>query len=617
MLHTTTDQPPETPQAQPKFVEAPQIPVPEILVDMNMPQVREFTAKLRFSPNEGKIWLDDRRMVLLNADSFSSLREELIASLGVDTARGLLTRIGYAAGCRDAEMAWKMGGGKASLKDLMRTGAIFHSLQGFVLAENTLRKDWPVQEGKEYYGEWIWKHSIEDEGHIAHHGIGSHAVCWTEIGYSSGHLSTCTGQRILVREIECRAMGNPYCRNVAKPVSSWEDAAEDLRFLEPQPSKAARSFVPTNMPHGAAPAPNVSPSTFAGETPSDLVVGASTAFHLLRHKVLRVAPTNATVLLLGESGVGKSLIARDVHRSSRRSDMPFAEVNCAAIPEQLMESELFGVDRGAYSGATTSRAGRFEYAEGGTIFLDEIATLSMTAQGKLLRVLQNGEIERLGSSKTLKTNVRVIAATNENLQVAVREGRFREDLFFRLNVFPIVIQPLRERRDDIPLLTEVLLARFSKRHDRPIPGITSRAMEAVLHHRWPGNIRELENVLERGVILAQEGELIDVHHLFSMDSNDLSTPTLLGLNVAGDLIQFDDSFEVPEDPGDLSGHTIDQIAEGLVREGKTSLADMDDAFTRAAVKQAGGNISRAATLLGVSRAQLDYRVKKLEKPAGE
>lgn len=617
MLHTTTDQPHEPLKAAAKFVDAPQISIPEILVDMNMPQVREFTSKLRFSPNEGKIWLDDRRMVLLNADAFSSLREELIASLGVDTARGLLTRIGYAAGCRDAEMAWKMSDGKASLKDLMRTGAIFHSLQGFVLAENTIRKDSPSLEGKEYYGEWIWKHSIEDEGHIAHHGIGSHAVCWTEIGYSSGHLSTCTGQRILVREIECRAMGNPYCRNVAKPVSSWEDAAEDLRFLEPQPARPARSFVPANMPPGAAPAAQVSPSAFAGETPADLIVGASTAFHLLRHKVLRVAPTHATVLLLGESGVGKSLIARDVHRNSRRAERPFVEVNCAAIPEQLMESELFGVDRGAYSGATASRAGRFECAEGGTLFLDEIATLSMTAQGKLLRVLQNGEIERLGSSKTVKTDVRVIAATNENLQLAVREGRFREDLFFRINVFPIVIQPLRERRDDIPLLTEVLLARFSKRHDRPVPGITSRAMQAVLHHRWPGNIRELENVLERGVILAQEGELIDVHHLFSVDSNDLCAPILLGLNVAGDLIEFDDSFDVPGSARDPGSRSIDQIAEGLVREGKTSLSDMDDALTRAAVKQAGGNISRAASLLGMSRAQLDYRVKKLGKTGME
>lgn len=595
-----------------RFVSAPNIPIPEILVDMNLPHVREFASKLRFSPNEGKIWLDDRRMVMLNADAFSSLREELVASLGVDTARGLLTRIGYAAGCRDAEMAWKMSGGKATLVELMRTGAIFHSLQGFVLAERIARDDSHSLEGKDYYGEWIWKHSIEDEGHVAHHGIGSHAVCWTEVGYSAGHLSTCTGQRILVREIECRAMGNPYCRNVAKPVASWDDPEEDLRFLEPQPPKPTKVYMPGDATSAPAPAPKVAPSTFSGEAPTDLVVGASTAFHLLRHKVLRVAPTNATVLLLGESGVGKSLIARDVHHKSRRANLPFVEINCAAIPEQLIESELFGVDRGAYSGATVSRAGRFEAADGGTLFLDEIGILSMTAQGKLLRVLQSGEFERLGSSKTLHTNVRVIAATNENLQAAVREGRFREDLYFRLNVFPLTIQPLRERRDDIPLLTEVLLARYSKRHDRPVPGITSRAMQAILHHSWPGNIRELENVLERGVILAQDGELIDLHHLFSVD-NDISTPTLLGLNNTGDLAQFDANFEPDSPDFNAADQSIDAIAESLVRAGKITLDDMDDALTRAAVKQAGGNISKAATLLGVSRAQLDYRVKKFEK----
>lgn len=584
----------------------PSIAVPELLVDLKLPKVREFTSKLRFAPNEGRIWLEDRRMVLLNADTFSSLREELIASLGVDTARGLLTRIGYAAGCRDAEMAWKMNDSQASTAELMRTGAILHALQGFVLPEDLPQPDAVNLQGNEYYFEWIWKHSIEAEGHIAQHGIGAHAVCWNEVGYSMGYLSTCAGQRILVREIECSAMGHPHCRLVAKPASRWEDAAEDLRFLEPQPAPVTKVYTPDKGDKVAA-ATTMAPRSFAGDKPHDLVVGASTAFNLLRHKVLRVAPTNATVLLLGESGVGKSVIARDVHRNSRRAHLPLVEVNCAAIPEQLIESELFGVERGAYSGATTSRPGRFEFANGGTIFLDEIGTLSMTAQGKLLRVLQNGELERLGSCKTLQTDVRVIAATNENLQDAVREGRFREDLFFRLNVFPIFIQPLRERRADIPLLTEALLARFSRRHDRPVLGITSRAMQAILHHQWPGNIRELENVLERGVILAQEGELIDMHHLFSVD-NALNIPSMLGISQTGALTQYDDEAAT----GDSADTSLDAMAEEIVRQGKASLSDMGDAMTRAAIKQTGGNIARAATLLGVTRSQLDYRIKKAD-----
>lgn len=585
----------------------PTIAMPDVLVDMEMPAIRDFTARLRFSPNEGRIWLDDRRMVLLHAESFSALREELIASLGTDMARGLLTRIGYAAGCRDADMSLKVLGGRASFHELTRAGALMHAMQGFVLPENLLapRADEPPPEN--YYGEWIWKQSIEDESHIQYHGIGNHAVCWQEVGYSSGYLSTCLGRRILVREVECRAMGHPHCRNIAKPVADWDNAEEDLRFMEPQPAPRAKVYVSPAYRSQT----EVSPperSTRPEVSSDDFVVGGSTVSHILHHKLLRVATTHATVLLLGESGVGKSLIAREVHRHSRRAQKPLVEVNCAAIPDQLIESELFGVERGAYSGAVASRPGRFEAANGGTLFLDEIATLSMAAQGKLLRVLQNGEFERLGSNKTLKTDVRVIAATNEDLLVAVREGRFREDLYFRLNVFPLLIQPLRERRDDIPMLVDVLLTRFTRRHERKLNGLTPRAMRAILHHPWTGNIRELENVLERGVILAQDDEFIDIHHLFSIE-HALHNSEVLGLDSSGSLALVDERVE--DEPHDTVS-SLDTLAEGLLREGRGALGNIQDALTRAALKQTGGNVSKAAALLGVTRAQLDYRMKKLD-----
>ena len=585
----------------------PMLEIPQVLVDLNLPRVREFASQLRFSPTEGSIWLADRRMVLLHAEAFSALREELIASLGMDTARGLLTRIGYAAGCRDAQLVWKLIGDRATSREMMRTGAILHSLQGFVVPEPlhaTSGHDTPA----DYYAEWIWRNSIEDEGHVAQHGVGTSAVCWTEVGYSSGYLSTTMGKRILVRELECRALGHAHCRNVARPVSSWEDAEDDLRFLEPQPQPPKKFYAgagDAQAGRGAGPAP----ATLPASDGDDLIVGASTAFHVLRHKVLRVAPTVATVLLLGESGVGKSLIARDIHRNSQRARASFVEVNCAAIPESLVEAELFGVERGAYSGAVTSRGGRFEVADGGTIFLDEIGTLSMSAQGKLLRVLQNGEIERLGSSRTLKTDVRVIAATNEDLKAAVRDGRFREDLFFRLNVFPIVIQPLRERRDDIPLLTERLLGRFAARHGRSIAGISTRALQALLHHSWPGNIRELENVLERGVILAQDGELIDTHHLFSVE-DALSSAPMLQPGAGGTLTPLVTPAEgaaLTEPPASA----LEDLAAELLERGKGSLAAIEAALVREAIRQAKGNISRAASLLGVTRAQAEYRAKKL------
>lgn len=581
--------------------------VPDVLVDLNLPSVRDLTSRLRFSPNEGRIWLDERRMVLLHAEAFADMREELIAALGVDMTRGLLTRIGYAAGSRDAAMAWRVLGPQAALHDLIRTGAVMHAFQGFVLPEVIERSpSLHTLDRNDFHTEWIWKHSLEDESQIHRHGVGNHAACWSEVGYSSGFLSACMDTPILVREVECQSTGSPHCHNIAKPVAKWDDAEEDLSFIAPQAPLPTKVYMPSGgmpAPRPAEKAPTEPPRLIDAQADGGMVLGASTASLLLHHKVMCVAPTNATVLLLGESGVGKSVIAREVHRNSRRAHLAFIEVNCAAIPEQLIESELFGVERGAYSGASHSRAGRFEVAQGGTLFLDEIATLSMTAQGKLLRVLQNGEFERLGSSKTLHTDVRVIAATNENLQTAVQEGRFREDLFFRLNVFPLLIQPLRERRGDIPQLTDTLLARFAKRHDRPVAGITARAMQAILHNAWPGNIRELENVLERGVILAQGSELIDVHHLFNVE-NALNCPMLLSMGQGGHLTAQDVSAAPPS--------SLDEMAEEWLREGRATLADVEDALTRAALKQTDGNVSRAATLLGVTRAQLDYRIKKID-----
>lgn len=345
-------------------------------------------------------------------------------------------------------------------------------------------------------------------------------------------------------------------------------------------------------------------------TAGERIIGTSAACIVLRHKIQRVAETHATVLLLGESGVGKSLIAREIHHRSRRSDKQFIEVNCAAIPEQLIESELFGVERGAFSGATASRPGRFEAAHGGTLFLDEIATLSMTAQGKLLRVLQNGEMERLGSNQTQRADVRVIAATNDDLKIAVEQGRFRQDLYFRLNVFPIKVPPLRERRDDIPLLTELMLERFARQHGRRVRGIAVRAMQALIHHGWPGNIRELENVIERGVIMVGDDELLDLHHLSSIE-DALSSHGLLGLGKRGQLTADIKPFAVPAAMPPAPTGSVDQIADRLLREGLSHIGELEDALVRAAVQEAGGNVTRAAARLGLTRSQLDYKLKKV------
>ena len=330
------------------------------------------------------------------------------------------------------------------------------------------------------------------------------------------------------------------------------------------------------------------------------LVGVSAQFNAACHMLNRVADTDATVLFLGESGVGKERFAQALHAIGRRRDGPFVAVNCAAIPEDLMESELFGTERGAYTGAAEARPGRFERAHGGTLFLDEIGTLSMAAQAKLLRALQEGEIERLGDSRTRKVDVRVIAATNVDLRAEVRRKRFREDLFYRLNVFPVRLAPLRERREDIPHLIAYFLNKYSGRHGRVPSGFTEKALQALMAYEWPGNIRELENLIERGVILAPEGEAVDVCHLFN--AGETVTSIVLELTRAGTLAAR--GHEEPPAPEPIEDRILD---DGV------GLAELEQRVVDRALERSGGNVSQAAKLLGLSRAQMAYRVKKQQE----
>ncbi|HPC47310.1 MAG TPA: sigma-54 dependent transcriptional regulator [Deltaproteobacteria bacterium] len=238
---------------------------------------------------------------------------------------------------------------------------------------------------------------------------------------------------------------------------------------------------------------------------SPLMETASPAMQKIVEMVELVAPSQATVLILGESGTGKEVIADLLHRLSPRASRPMVKVNCAAIPETLIESELFGYEKGAFTGATGRKEGRFEVADRSSIFLDEIGEVPHAVQVKLLRILQEGTFERLGSNRTLQVDVRIIAATNKDLEAMVKEGRFREDLYWRLNVITLVIPPLRERKEDIAGLVQHFITRFSHKNDKPIRGIESRAMETLLGYSWPGNVRELENVMERSVVIDRDG----------------------------------------------------------------------------------------------------------------
>jgi transcriptional regulator with GAF, ATPase, and Fis domain len=245
------------------------------------------------------------------------------------------------------------------------------------------------------------------------------------------------------------------------------------------------------------------PEEIDREARSDEIIGSSAALQKVLSLVSKVAPTDATVLITGETGTGKELIARSIHRQSERSSRALVCVNCAAVPRDLIASELFGHEKGSFTGALQRRLGRFELAGGGTIFLDEVGELPLETQIALLRVLQEHEFERVGGTRSIHANVRVIAATNRNLQAAVREGTFRSDLFYRLDIFPIVIPPLRERREDVPVLVEYFVARCARNLGKNIQRITKQSLDLLRSYHWPGNIRELQNVLDRSVIMCE------------------------------------------------------------------------------------------------------------------
>ena len=307
----------------------------------------------------------------------------------------------------------------------------------------------------------------------------------------------------------------------------------------------------------------------------DNIVGRSSAMQQIFATIMRVAPTRATVLIAGESGVGKDLIARAIHFHSPRKDRPFVKINCTALPENLMESELFGYEKGAFTGATTSKPGKFEQAESGTVMLDEIGDVPANIQVKLLRVLQEREFERLGSNKTLHIDVRVIAATNRDLRAALEEGTFREDLYYRLNVVPLEIPPLRERKEDIPYLAEHFVEKLAPEMGNQVTGITHAAIEKLMQYSWPGNVRELENVIERSMVMASGDKL---------DASD---------------IRLDMNLRPRQSNGDLT------LPEGM------SLDSYEQELIRDALKRANGNKSQAARLLGLTRNALRYRLTQM------
>jgi two-component system response regulator AtoC len=318
------------------------------------------------------------------------------------------------------------------------------------------------------------------------------------------------------------------------------------------------------------------------------IIGQSEPMRGVYDVIEKVADTPSTVLITGESGTGKELIARALPENSARKDKPFVSVNCAAIPPDLLESELFGYEKGAFTGAVTSKPGRFELAHGGTLFLDEIAEIPVSMQVKLLRALQEQQFERVGGIKTITVNVRLIAATNRDLKTSIADGNFREDLYYRLNVVHVHLPPLRDRPSDIPLLIEHFVQQFNDKLDRAVTGFAPKALRALVQYEWPGNIRELENVVERCMIFAEDGEVGAQHLPAEVHDSGGNGPTN---RVAG----------IATTPGET----------GLKEAIREATSKLEREFIARALEQTGGNVTHTARLLKISRKSLQNKMKEL------
>jgi DNA-binding NtrC family response regulator len=469
---------------------------------------------LDFQPTLGVIRFHEQRVVILSAAAMGLLRKELIDTLGIDTARRLLLRFGYADGYHDA-VSLRDRANWADPLDGLRAGTILHRLEGIVRAEFvSLQFDEPA--GR-FDASVLWHDSHVAEQHLNHYGKSAVPTCWSLAGYASGYASACFGHEIYFREMECAGQGAARCLAIGKDAQSWGDALPTLRadFQSGDLGKEVerlRTIVHERLKeldrreHAVASrerALNLLRDRVAKLAARRHFIAGSKSMQEVLEFAARVAPLDTTVLVQGETGTGKEFIVRLIHDQSPRASGPFVSLNCAAVTETLLESELFGHVRGAFTGAVRDKPGLFEVAANGTLFLDEIGEVAPTVQAKLLRALQEREIRRVGGERTLKVNTRVVAATNRDLRAAVAAGTFREDLFFRLGAFVIEVPPLRERREDIPALVHQFMRQASARMKKDVTSVSADAMSALMAYPWPGNVRELGHAIERAMVMAE------------------------------------------------------------------------------------------------------------------
>jgi len=477
---------------------------------------------LDFRPDLGVIRLHDQRVVILSAAAVGLIKKELIDTFGRDVARRLMLRFGYADGYHDAVNMRERSAWTDPIEGI-RAGAVLHTLEGIARVEIIrLERD---DKGR-FDMEVVWHDSYTAEQHLHHYGPSEQPVCWSLVGYATGYASACLGQEVYFRETSCLGQGEKHCTVIGRDAEAWADDLETLRA----DFQAANLGQEVERLHTAVRLQaqqlakrerllerrerelNLLRERINRHAESQHFVARSPAMQEVLELAGQVAPLDTTVLVLGESGTGKEFVVRMIHEQSRRSGGPFVSVNCAALTETLLESELFGHVRGAFTGAMRDKPGLFEVASNGTLFLDELGEVAPSVQAKLLRALQEREIRRVGGERTIKINTRVVAATNRDLRAAVNAGSFREDLYFRLSAFVITIPPLRDRREDIPILAHQFVQRAAGRMEKDVRTVSAEAMTLLVRYAWPGNVRELEHAIERGVILAR-GMTVSVRDL--------------------------------------------------------------------------------------------------------
>jgi DNA-binding NtrC family response regulator len=490
--------------------------------------------------------------------------------MGMTAARALLTRFGYAHGWRTADtmrtsFPWDTD------DEWRRAGGWLHTLQGHLRVEPSTSET----PGPKPLGNSIWQDSYEAEQHLLHMGRADEPVCWTLTGFASGYLSRAYDRHIYCLEDRCRGKGDSVCRLIGRPLEEWgEGFTPNLQFFQKACLDDALTQVTGELKRVERQLRSrkqaLAVDDSAKAMPAGFIVQSAEMQRLL-DLARRVAQVDSTVLITGESGAGKERVARFIHDESSRANGPFVAINCGAVPETLLESELFGHARGSFTGATQDRAGLFEAANGGTLLLDEIGEVPPAMQVKLLRVLQEREVRRVGENRGRTVNVRVLAATNRSLTDEINAARFRQDLYYRLKVVELRVPPLRDRRDDVLPLARMFLVSTAARTGRKVTSLSPAAAQQLLRYDWPGNVRELENAIERATVLATGNQV-----------------------------------DVPDLPQEVGLAMIPAAGSGAVK----SLADVERDYITAVMKASGGNRTKAAATLGIGAATLYRKLKQ-------